>query len=234
MIMKNIRKIIAVALAATMIAVSLTGCIVIQVGDPTSSDETSSVAEDVGEDDENESVVVEYEGDEDVAEDTQNTQNAQNAQNSQNAQNTQSTTAKTTTTTVKATTTTKKATTTTTAKTTTTTKKTTTTTKATTTTTKKATLTESEKYANAQYWLNYAKTYAKSIGMTVLPGQDGGWDAPIAVEYPSTATFTKRDIEDSLDWYKNQYGINHVQFWLTHDYNNEWELCIGYVIMPTN
>lgn len=93
-----------------------------------------------------------------------------------------------------------------------------------------AQLSEEEKLANANYWLEYAKKYAKSIGMTVVSGEGGGWEAPIHVEWPSDVSQVGENIKDTLDWYKKDYGVTAVHLWLTHDWNNEWELVIGYVI----
>ena len=91
-----------------------------------------------------------------------------------------------------------------------------------------AQLTEQERLANANYWLQYAKNYAKSIGLTISNLQDGGWDTPIMVEFPSDISIPGEDIRSRLNDYKNHDGFTVVQFWLTHEYNNEWELVIAY------
>lgn len=226
--MKNsIIKNIAIIIAAAMV-MGTVGCgQIVSVGEESSSEVLVEISSEIDVPSEVEgdgiSSEIEVTPDDDSADDATAAQNNAASTTRKATTTTQkaAVTTKTTTTTRKTTTTTKAATTT--KKTTTTTKKTTTTTKAATTTT--ASASQKQQYAN--YWLSYAKSYAKSIGLTVMSGRDGGWDTPLGVETPSTNTSVKSQIEGRLSKYKKQ-GYTEVYLWLDTQLNNCYQLYIGY------
>lgn len=90
-----------------------------------------------------------------------------------------------------------------------------------------AAATVTDKKANAEYWLNYTKSYARKAGFTLVSGQDGSFDSPIPVESGSGSSDVRQMITDRLNGYK-QYGVKKISLWLTQEYSGNWELVIAY------
>ncbi len=88
-------------------------------------------------------------------------------------------------------------------------------------------LSDKEKKTNAEYWLNYARSYARNIGLTVKDDKEGGMDSSIPVESPSTNATIRKAIAERLDGYRKN-GVTTVRFWITNEYNSQWELFIAY------
>lgn len=147
-----------------------------------------------------------------------------------------STTEKATTTTTKQSTTAKP--TTTMASTTSTTKRVTTTQKPSTTkenttntpyTTKKVTTTKAtttEKAFDVNYWVSYAKNYAKSVGLKLNSSATDCWDNPINAN-PS-CKYLERDIKDAINMYVRNEDITEVWVWAEKTGTNSYKIYIGY------
>jgi len=68
------------------------------------------------------------------------------------------------------------------------------------------------------YWVQFAKDYAVSIGLELSKGTMGTWDNPLAAG--PTLKNTERDIKSSLDWYKRE-GYTSVWVWAEKRPNSE-------------
>ena len=88
-------------------------------------------------------------------------------------------------------------------------------------------LSDKEKKTNAEYWQSYARSYARNIGLTVKNDKEGGMDSSIPVESPSTNATIRKAIAERLDGYRKN-GVTTVRFWITNEYNSQWELFIAY------
>ena len=76
------------------------------------------------------------------------------------------------------------------------------------------------------YWINYAKDYAVSIGLILDPEAVECWDTPMIAG--SHSKYLERDIKDCLNSYKNIEGFTGVWIWAEPDGNGAYELYIGY------
>ena len=90
-----------------------------------------------------------------------------------------------------------------------------------------ASLNDKEKKTNAEYWLSYARSYARNIGLTIRDDKEGGMDSSIPAESPSTNATIRKTIAERLDGYR-QNGVTTVRFWISNEYNSQWELFIAY------
>lgn len=76
------------------------------------------------------------------------------------------------------------------------------------------------------YWVNFAKSYAESVGLTLGSGAVYCWDNPIAAG--SKCRYTERDIKGYLDRYAKDSDITEVWVWYEQTSGNSYEVYIGY------
>lgn len=76
------------------------------------------------------------------------------------------------------------------------------------------------------YWVNFAKSYAESVGLTLDSGAVYCWDNPIAAG--PKCRYTERDIKGYLDRYAKDSNITEVWIWYEQTSGNSYEVYIGY------
>ena len=76
------------------------------------------------------------------------------------------------------------------------------------------------------YWVNFAKSYAESIGLTLDSGAVYCWDNPIAAGVK--CKYTERDIRGYLDRYAKDGDIADVWIWYEQTGIGSYEIYIGY------
>lgn len=76
------------------------------------------------------------------------------------------------------------------------------------------------------YWVNFAKSYAESVGLTLDSGAAYCWDNPIAAG--SKCRYTERDIKGYLDRYAKDDEITDVWIWYEQTGSGSYEIYIGY------
>ena len=76
------------------------------------------------------------------------------------------------------------------------------------------------------YWISFAKSYAKSIGLTLDSGAVYCWDNPIAAGVK--CKYTERDIRGYLDRYAKDGDIADVWIWYEQTGSGSYEIYIGY------
>ena len=76
------------------------------------------------------------------------------------------------------------------------------------------------------YWISFAKSYAKSIGLTLDSGAVYCWDNPIAAGVK--CKYTERDIRGYLDRYAKDDEITDVWIWYGQTGSGSYEIYIGY------
>lgn len=76
------------------------------------------------------------------------------------------------------------------------------------------------------YWVNFAKSYAESVGLTLDSGAVYCWDNPIAAG--PKCKYTERDIKGYLDRYAKDSDITEVWVWYEQTSGNSYEVYIGY------
>ena len=76
------------------------------------------------------------------------------------------------------------------------------------------------------YWVNFAKSYAESVGLTLDSGAAYCWDNPIAAG--SKCRYTERDIRGYLDRYAKDGDITDVWIWYEQAGSGSYEIYIGY------
>jgi hypothetical protein len=76
------------------------------------------------------------------------------------------------------------------------------------------------------YWISFAKSYAKSIGLTLDSGAVYCWDNPIAAGVK--CKYTERDIRGYLDRYAKDDEITDVWIWYEQTGSGSYEIYIGY------
>lgn len=92
------------------------------------------------------------------------------------------------------------------------------------TTTKKQTTTE--KPFDINYWVNYAKNYAESIGLNLDSSATECWDNPINAN--SKCIYLERDIQSRLNRYAKDDDITDVWIWAEKVSGNSYQIYIGY------
>ena len=75
-------------------------------------------------------------------------------------------------------------------------------------------------------YVNYAKSYAQSIGLELNSTATDCWDNPIAANIKRTGI--KDDIQSRLNRYKNVEGFTAVWVWAEKVSDTEYEIYIGY------
>lgn len=92
------------------------------------------------------------------------------------------------------------------------------------TTTKKQTTTE--KPFDINYWVSYAKDYAKSIGLEVNSSASDCWDNPISAN--SKCVNLKRDIQSRINRYSKDEDITQIWVWAEKTSADSYNIYIGY------
>lgn len=76
------------------------------------------------------------------------------------------------------------------------------------------------------YWVEYTKSYAQSIGLSIDSTATECWDNPITASPDRTGL--QDDIVSRLNRYKNVEGFTAVWVWVEKVSDTEYELYIGY------
>lgn len=79
---------------------------------------------------------------------------------------------------------------------------------------------------NIQAWIDYAKTYAVSVGLRLESSAVDCWDNPITAGAYSTCL--ERDIAGRLDRYSRDEDITDVWIWAQARSDGSYDLYIGY------
>ena len=79
---------------------------------------------------------------------------------------------------------------------------------------------------DVNYYVNYAKSYAQSIGLELDSTATDCWDNPITANAKRTGI--KDDIQSRLNRYKNVEGFTAVCVWAEKVSDTEYEIYIGY------
>ena len=76
------------------------------------------------------------------------------------------------------------------------------------------------------YWLEFARKYAESIGLAINPEAVSCWDNPI-IAGPNSK-YLERDIKTRMNRYKNVKGFTDIWVWAEPDGSGNYRLFIGY------
>ena len=76
------------------------------------------------------------------------------------------------------------------------------------------------------YWLEFARKYAESIGLAIDPEAVSCWDNPINAG--PNSKYLERDIKTRMNRYKNVEGFTDIWVWAEPDENGNYRLFIGY------
>lgn len=79
---------------------------------------------------------------------------------------------------------------------------------------------------NIQTWIDYAKTYAVSVGLRLESSAVDCWDNPITAGAHSSCL--QRDIESRLNRYSRDEDITDVWIWAQERSDGNYDLYIGY------
>lgn len=79
---------------------------------------------------------------------------------------------------------------------------------------------------NIQTWIDYAKTYAVSVGLRLESSAVDCWDNPITAGAYSACL--ERDIQSRLDRYSRDEDITDVWIWAEKRSDGSYDLYIGY------
>lgn len=79
---------------------------------------------------------------------------------------------------------------------------------------------------NIQTWIDYAKTYAVSIGLRLESSAVDCWDNPITAGAHSL--YLERDIESRLNRYSKDEDITDVWIWAEERSDGSYDIYIGY------
>ncbi|MBR3919631.1 MAG: hypothetical protein IKJ59_13025 [Clostridia bacterium] len=87
--------------------------------------------------------------------------------------------------------------------------------------------------AKAQYWVDFAKDYALSIGLELVSDCTGCWDTPEVVYAKRTQSKIEKNLISRIDYYK-EVGVKYVWVWY-EKYDSEYaptadayQIYIGY------
>ena len=86
---------------------------------------------------------------------------------------------------------------------------------------------EKKEVIDIAYYENYAKSYAKQIGLTYDSSATDCWDNPIIVS-ATNDSYVKRDIKGYLNSYKNVEGFESICVWSKKRTDGKYDLYIGY------
>lgn len=76
------------------------------------------------------------------------------------------------------------------------------------------------------YWIAYAKNYAKSVGLHLDSTATDCWDNPISAN--PNRKYLERDIQSRLNRYARDDDITNVWIWAEKVSDNSYEIYIGY------
>lgn len=76
------------------------------------------------------------------------------------------------------------------------------------------------------YWINYAKRYAQSVGLHLDSTATDCWDNPIPAN--AQCKYLERDIQNRLNRYASDDDITSVWIWTEKIADNSYEIYIGY------
>lgn len=76
------------------------------------------------------------------------------------------------------------------------------------------------------YWIEFARKYAESIGLAIDPEAVSCWDNPI-IAGPNSK-YLERDIKTRMNRYKNVEGFTDIWVWAEPDGSGNYRLFIGY------
>lgn len=76
------------------------------------------------------------------------------------------------------------------------------------------------------YWIEFARKYAESIGLAINPEAVSCWDNPI-IAGPNSK-YLERDIKARMNRYKNVEGCTDIWVWAEPDGSGNYSLFIGY------
>lgn len=79
---------------------------------------------------------------------------------------------------------------------------------------------------NIDYWVEYAESYAQSIGLEIDSSAADCWDNPISANADSK--YLERDIKSRLDRYRRDESVSQVLIWSEPDGESSYLLYIGY------
>lgn len=79
---------------------------------------------------------------------------------------------------------------------------------------------------NIDYWVEYAESYAQSIGLEIDSSAADCWDNPISANADSK--YLERDIKNRLDRYRRDESVSQVLIWSEPDGESSYLLYIGY------
>lgn len=79
---------------------------------------------------------------------------------------------------------------------------------------------------DVNYWVEFAKSYGQSLGMSLDSSSIGSWDTPIGASAKSI--YLERDIKDTLDWYKNDFGYTGFYVWAEQIGDGRYNIYISY------
>lgn len=84
----------------------------------------------------------------------------------------------------------------------------------------------SEPEFNIQDWIDFARSYAEDIGLTLNSEAVWCWDNPITAS--ANSKYLQRDLCGTLDKYKRNSDITDVWIWAEQQTESSWEIYIGY------
>ena len=84
----------------------------------------------------------------------------------------------------------------------------------------------SEPAFSIDYWITYAKNYAKGTGLNLDPTATGCWDNPITAG--AHCAYLERDIQSRLNRYAKDETILDVWIWAEPRTDGNYDLYIGY------
>ncbi len=84
----------------------------------------------------------------------------------------------------------------------------------------------SEPEFNIQDWIDFARSYAEDIGLTLNSEAVWCWDNPITAS--ANSKYLQRDLCGTLDKYKRNSDITDVWIWAEQLTESSWEIYIGY------
>lgn len=76
------------------------------------------------------------------------------------------------------------------------------------------------------YWINYAKRYAQSVGLHLDSTATDCWDNPISAN--AKCKYLERDIQNRLNRYARDTDITSAWIWAEKVSDNSYEIYIGY------
>lgn len=76
------------------------------------------------------------------------------------------------------------------------------------------------------YWINYAKRYARSVGLRLDSTATDCWDNPISAN--AKCKYLEQDIQNRLNRYARDTDITNVWIWAEKIADNSYEIYIGY------